>query len=103
MHLICRHKGSLTRSFGGFQGVFMLAALTPFLFLAFNCLKDVAYILPVTNVPCISFAESGDERNCSNFGGKHHLKSHFTPRTKNGKVRTYLSSLLIFICHFLSQ
>ncbi|XP_047060098.1 ubiquitin-like-specific protease 1D [Lolium rigidum] len=30
-------------------------------------------------------SKSGDERNCSNFGGKHHLKSHFTPRTKNGK------------------
>ncbi|KAM0834310.1 hypothetical protein ACQ4PT_063666 [Festuca glaucescens] len=30
-------------------------------------------------------SKSGDERNCSNFGGKHHLKSYFTPRTKNGK------------------
>ncbi|XP_047057264.1 uncharacterized protein LOC124663632 [Lolium rigidum] len=32
-------------------------------------------------------SKSGDERNCSNFGGKHHLKSYLTPRTKNGKVK----------------
>ncbi|KAK1667208.1 hypothetical protein QYE76_055367 [Lolium multiflorum] len=30
-------------------------------------------------------SKSGDDRNCSNFGGKHHLKSYSTPRTKNGK------------------
>ncbi|KAM0868937.1 hypothetical protein ACQ4PT_040994 [Festuca glaucescens] len=29
--------------------------------------------------------KSGDELNCSNFGGKHHLKSYLPPPTKNGK------------------
>lgn len=28
----------------------------------------------------------GDELNCSNFGGKYHPKSYFTPPTKNGNV-----------------